>query len=171
VEVLIAPSAFLVVTMHAVAGWAVCGVIAAGARTALGWPTPSVTGLSAVVVFTVCGLAGVVAHEAGHAVAGRMLGHRLVGVRASAIPAVRLDYDDLAGWRRIFVSAAGPVIQMLVGGVLILSARAWSDPSSLAGWETSATAVMSLALPWPSRSDGGKIWRAAIAALIGRTSR
>lgn len=157
IEICVKPTFPVLLILFLGVGWVVTYFAAAWVE-AFGGPTPQVTGWLAGVVFAGALLGAVAYHEAGHAFAGAALGHRLLGVRLSMRPSVRLDYDALHGWRRVFVSAAGPVAEAVAGTGLILSGGGWSEPVALAGWLGLLNAALSL-FWWAPETDGRRIFQ------------
>ncbi len=118
-------------------------------------------------------------HEAGHALAARLCGVRLRGLRVDLFGA-RLGLCGMLSYRQeLFVAAAGPFVNMISAGAVLVSV--WrSDPDgegTLTAFLTDGRAsvvfvVASLGLLTvnllPVRSlDGGRMLRCALAPLTG----
>lgn len=112
--------------------------------------------------FVFMSLAGIVAHELGHVLAGRCFGLRLTRVVLGGCRAmVRLQPDlDPISCRRIAVSQAGPLAGAVLGLFLVLGL-----PVASAGWVAGTLVVMDSAfkalVPLTVNSDAAVTYRAA----------
>ncbi len=132
-----------------------------------------------MVVWVAVVFAGVLAHELGHAFAGRRLG---LG------PWIRLmAFGGMTGWQRprplsagqqIFLSAAGPAVGIVIGGGLLLvslsGALAGLPPAvsrlvDFAVWVNLGWAVLNLLPILPM--DGGHIASSLAEMVAGRKGR
>lgn len=117
-----------------------------------GRPGVDLTDLAVGLAAAALLLLSLFAHEAGHAVAGLIVGRRPTSLRLGAIPSIRFDPVRLEGWRLVVVAVAGPLVDLLWGTLLI---NLVAFPMSLIGWALIANGVCNLV---PLRGyDGGQV--------------
>ena len=132
-----------------------------------------------MVVWVVVVLIGVLAHELGHAFAGRRLG---------MAPWIRLmAFGGMTGWRRplpltpgqqIFISAAGPAVGIAIGGSVLLAMFAGLFSSASPVVMRVVTDVMWVNLGWGVLNllpilplDGGHIASSVAGIVAGDRGR
>ena len=113
-----------------------------------------------IAVFTAIAVAGVLLHEAAHAVAVRLLGGTVLAFLIRGMSAA-VVWDGLADRtkKRAVISVAGPVAQLLYGAIILMAtAPGPQDITALAwcaAWLNIALAILNL-LPLPA-TDGTRI--------------
>ncbi len=122
--------------------------------------------------------AAVLVHEMGHVVAARLLGVRLGGLRLSIFGA-RLGLGGVLSYRReLLIAAAGPAVNLVCAGVLLLPLWRGGGGALAAylGGEAAGTAFASASVGLallnllPVRTlDGGRILSCLLAPRFGPT--
>lgn len=109
-------------------------------------------------MFAALAVVALLAHEAGHALAGVLVGRRVVGLVLKLGAAVLIERPErgergsgpLAG---VAVSLAGPAASILVASVYLGSAHTTADPAFWAGLLALGDGVLNL-LPLTRSTDG-----------------
>ncbi len=127
---------------------------------ALGWAS----------AFTGCLYLTVVGHEAAHGIVATICGNParwavVRGIRAG----VNIERTPI-GWRRVAISAAGPLTEVgLAGLLLVLSPHGvvavMSSPTGVVGGAMTVNAVFGVLIPLSRNSDAAKIYRGLRQAL------
>lgn len=158
----VSPLALVLLAVLGVSGFLANTLAVDVARPLLSLPVPTMTGALGTAAFASTVIVAIVLHETGHALVGRLVGHRLLWVTVGATPSVRLDGEPV-GARRVAISAAGPIIEAAFGAAIVLAAtagdRTWIEPCALGGWFAAATGSLGLLVPLTPNSDARKVWR------------
>lgn len=111
---------------------------------------------------------GVVVHEAGHVVVGRVAGVRLAGIIVKAGAAVQLVPELRSARSQLAVYAAGPLAQFAYGTVLLVVSCGLSMVHFTAAL-VMLEAVLNLApVPFIPNLDGRKTFQCLVAIVRGQ---
>lgn len=158
-------SLLLLVSLTLVLGWHVIQLEAVFESR----PAAAQATRATLVVVLLLGL--ILAHEAGHVLAGRILGYRWTLLRLAVVPGVGLEpVEGRSNRDQLVISAGGPLVGVAaaaaVGGITLWTGGHWYSP-----WIVIATTalVMNVVQLVPlAGSDGQKIAVAAHHAARGR---
>ena len=115
-------------------------------------------------VFASCLCLTVIGHEAGHGIVGTLCGNPARWAVVRGVGAgVQLEGTP-TGWRRVAISAAGPIAELGVAGLLVLVSPGGvtgviSSPTGIVGAAMAVNAVCGLLIPLSRNSDAAKIYR------------
>ena len=121
---------------------------------ALGW----------AAVFASCLCLTVIGHEAGHGIVGTLCGNPARWAVVRGVGAgVQLEGTP-TGWRRVAISAAGPIAELGVASFLVMVSPVGvigviSSPTGIVGAAMAFNAVCGLLIPLSRNSDAAKIYR------------
>lgn len=145
--------------LRLLAVYVVVGLLAAAAGGHVGLSPTDLHGLIPTAwLFADLAVVALLAHEAGHALAGLLVGRRVVGLVLKLGAAVLIERPEpgergsgpLAG---VVVSLAGPAASILVASLYLGSAETLASPAAWAGLLALGDGVLNL-LPLTRSTDG-----------------
>lgn len=169
IPIVVEPGVFVILGLPVVLG---C-VFALFSSITIGLDHPSAGDVAVGIAAAMLWPVAIILHELGHAAAGIAVGRPPVWASAGMVPIVVLTPPPVERWACILVSAAGPVVEIAAGLLLIATSpvtgtlQFLTDPWAMVGGVCLLNGALNL-LPWPKTLDGGKLWCAARGIAAAR---